>query len=156
MTYPQRGKWFVLFLSDWTFSQLFLTFLRKDRVWLDSAAEHTGWLLVWLPHSWPSKLLTHLCLQALYQPASKPAVQTVSQSTGWPASSVDKLLSDLRCNWRGHRLFQCFGRPLPTPNSWGISYGLSEAEPVLFIDGGEASSERCAPNQTNGRKVWSV
>lgn len=53
------------------------SFLKKVQS-LDSAAECTDLLAL---HSWLSELLTHLCLQALYQPASQPVSQQAVQPT---------------------------------------------------------------------------
>lgn len=90
-----------------------------------------------IPTCWLSTLGCLSCwlTSAFRRCTNQPASQSASRLSSQPASSVDKLISDLCCNWRRNRLFQCFGCPLPTPNSWGISYRPCESELVLFIDG---------------------
>lgn len=90
-----------------------------------------------IPTCWLSTLGCLSCwlTSAFRRCTNQPASQSASRLSSQPASSVDKLISDLCCNWRRNRLFQCFGCPLPTPNSWGISYRPCEGELVLFIDG---------------------
>lgn len=122
--HPKEGRVWCNFGG---FSQLSWLLSRTLKSFRLSAAEYTGCLLVWLfTFGRPSCWLTSAFRLCTSQRAGQPS---------WPASSVDKLISDLCCNWQGRRLFQCFGCPLPAWNSWGISYRGSEAELVLFIDG---------------------
>lgn len=84
-------------------------------------------LLAWLaPHSWLSELLTHLCLQALYQPASQPTDQPALLTNWYLICAAIGGGADYSSVSAAHCQLQ---------TAEGLAVGLSGAELVLFIDG---------------------
>lgn len=78
ITYPQGKKGFcVIFFPRVDIFSTLLTFLQKS---VSTLRSWIHWLVAWLALlSWLSELLTHLCLQALYQQTSQPAGRLTGQ-----------------------------------------------------------------------------
>lgn len=125
---PQKERVFsFFFFKEWTFSSSFFRL---------TAEEYTGLS--------GSPALAVSVAESPLPPGSVAASQPASQLAGRPASAVDKLISDLCYNWQ------------PTPNSWGISYELSEAELVLFIDGARSTVNTVHQIRLMGEKKFEV
>ena len=79
------GKWFVLFLSYWIFPELFLTFLRRDRVWTQQLNTPAGCLSGSPTLGRLSCWLTFAFRRCTRQPASQPFRQSARRQADQPA-----------------------------------------------------------------------